>query len=145
MIKSWCWLIHPERAIIMNRTGLSTLAMSSVHYRQTSDVRPRCDEKSTRSSFRSIRLPDAIAYANLFLLERGPTPCQIPQLLDGLRRDETTLQQAMLQKIGDPLAIFRVGFPSSQRLNLHGAGQKQFELPFQNMPHRFPVHPSGLH
>src|ERR1043165_4722534 len=55
MIKSWCWLIHPERAIIMNRTGLSTLAMSSVHYRQTSDVRPRCDEKSTRSSFRSIR------------------------------------------------------------------------------------------
>src|ERR1051326_441645 len=44
MIKSWCWLIHPERAIIMNRTGLSTLAMSSVHYRQTSDVRPRCDQ-----------------------------------------------------------------------------------------------------
>src|ERR1044071_7953288 len=59
MIKSWCWLIHPERAIIMNRTGLSTLAMSSVHYRQTSDVRPRCDEKSTRSSFRSIRDSEA--------------------------------------------------------------------------------------
>src|ERR1051326_8985732 len=61
MIKSWCWLIHLERAIIMNRTGLSTLAMSSVHYRQTSDVRPRCDEKSTRSSFRSIRGDQSLA------------------------------------------------------------------------------------
>ena len=49
--------------------------------------------------------PDAIADANLFLLERRPAPGEVSQLLERLRRYKTALQPPVLRKIRNPFAV----------------------------------------
>jgi hypothetical protein len=66
-------------------------------------------------------------------------------LLNRLRRHEAALQQAVLQEIRNPLAILQIGLPAPQRLHLRWVGQQQLKLPFQYVPHRFPVDPGGFH
>ena len=65
---------------------------------------------------------NASADPHLFLLERGPAARPIPQRLEGLRRHEAALPQAMLQEVRDPLAVFQVGFSSSQSPHLYRVG-----------------------
>ena len=50
-----------------------------------------------------------------------------------------------MREIGNPLVILQIGLPPRQSLHLRRIGEQQLELPFQYVPHRFPIHACGFH
>jgi hypothetical protein len=46
----------------------------------------------------------------------------------------------MLKQFGNPLAVLNLRLASGYVLDMLGIDQQQMELPFQNVPDRFPVH-----
>ncbi len=51
----------------------------------------------------------------------------------------------MGQQIGQPHRVVDIGLAPRHVLHARGVGQHQFEVAFEHMPHRLPVHARGLH
>ena len=58
----------------------------------------------------------------------------------GCRRHEAGLEQAVLEQLGDPLAVLHVGLAARHLLDVLGVDQHQLEPPLQQVPDRLPVH-----
>ncbi len=50
----------------------------------------------------------------------------------------------MLQEVGDPFAVLLIGLPSRHRFDVLCIHQQQLRLPFQQIPHRLPIHARRL-
>ena len=70
---------------------------------------------------------------------------QRAQFLDRSRGHEAGTDQAMGQQIGQPHRVVDIGLAAGDVLDVCGVGQHQFEVPFEHVPHRLPVHARGLH
>src|SRR6516162_1513715 len=69
-----------------------------------------------------------------------------PQLANLLRRSERVAQQTIGVQLHQPLALLHVGLLTRQILGLPRVHQVHFQPRFlQNVVHRSPVHPCGLH
>jgi hypothetical protein len=54
----------------------------------------------------------------LLLSQFRTIPCEVTQILDLRRWHETALQQSVLQQVGNPLAVLRVGLSAGHRLHV---------------------------
>src|SRR6266496_2572099 len=66
---------------------------------------------------------------------------QLPNLR---RRNETRLQQAMPQKISQPLRVFDIGLATTQSARVFGIDQNHCQRVLQNVEDRLPVNPRTL-
>ena len=51
----------------------------------------------------------------------------------------------MLQQVGDLLAVFLIRLSARPCFDVLRIHQQHLELPFQKVPHWFPIHTRGLH
>src|SRR6266576_737539 len=90
-------------------------------------------------------LLNAIRNAVDLLYQTHAIPREVAKFTGWLRGHETPAQQSVLQQIRDPLAVFLVRFPTRHGFNVLRIHQQHLEPLRKNVPHRLPVHPSGLH
>jgi hypothetical protein len=76
--------------------------------------------------------------------QRCPLAGQFAQLPLVPLRHEASVQQAVPQQIGDPLAIPDVGLPARDGLDVRRVGEQEREIPLEQIPNGLPVDPGGL-
>ena len=87
----------------------------------------------------SVGLPAALLH------QAPPVAGQFPQLPLGPVRDETGLQKAVAQQVGNPFGILHVGLAPRHGLHVAGVDHHHGELLLQEIVDRFPVDPGALH
>src|SRR5262249_21549428 len=91
------------------------------------------------------QLLDSLRVATLLMDELGTGTGQITQLLDGGEWNEAATNQAMGEQFGQPCSVVDVALATGEVTYVHGIGQHQLEVPFENVPDRLPVNPGRFH
>ena len=83
--------------------------------------------------------------AGALLGQHGPHPGEVPQPTDRLGGHEGGPQQSALGQLAQPRGIGDVGLAAGHGLGVAGVDQNHVQLPLQEVEHRPPVVPGGLH
>jgi len=85
------------------------------------------------------KLLGAVDLRGLLLNQFLPIAGQLPRFTDGFGWNETPLDETVAKKLGNPLTILDVGFPTWDIFDISGIGQNHFQALFQDAEDRFPV------
>jgi hypothetical protein len=72
-------------------------------------------------------------------------PGQLTQVADRLGRHEVRPQQPRFGQLAQPCRVAHVGLAAGDLLDVAGVDEHQLEVVFEDVPHRLPIHPGGLH